>query len=122
MPHIDSEFTIAADPTDGGRLALYCKGTKPTSHKQQVIAGVDDMQLLYAVDGLDGHLQWRTANDITAATPVRAIGVCLQLSGERQQNAPGALDCQGAPITAPKSAGRAVRLARAIFRLRHAAG
>lgn len=118
----DTEYTIAAESTNDNRPALYCRGNQ-TVARQALVSGVDDLQVLYGIagaGGVAGSLRHVTADLVTAATPVLAVSVCLQLSGAGQPGPGTVLDCQGKPLPAGKTAGRTVRLARGTFMVRNA--
>jgi type IV pilus assembly protein PilW len=119
VPHIDSEYSVAGDPRDSGRNALYCRGDDA---KQSRMPGVDDLQVWFGVSDpdADGGLRYLQANALDVASRVLAVKLCIQASSETRSGPAAALDCNGLPIVGKKLAGRMVRLARGVFRVRHA--
>lgn len=116
---VDNEYLISPEPVNDNRPALYCQGNQ-TNHKQALVSGVDDLQLLYGIAGAAGTVRYVKADALTADTPVLMISVCLQLSGAGSSAAGTTADCNGKPLPAATTANRMVRLARAIFMVRNA--
>ncbi|MCZ2495479.1 hypothetical protein GN316_01800 [Xylophilus sp. Kf1] len=116
---IDNEYLIAAEPKNDNRPALYCRGHQNFA-RQALVSGVDDLQVLYAVAAPAGGLRYVTADAVGLATPVLAVSVCLQLFEVGVQGAGAMTDCHGKPLPAARTAGRMVRLARGVFKVRNA--
>lgn len=116
---VDNEYLIAPETANDNRSALYCHGNQ-ANNKQALISGVDDLQVLYGIAGSPGTVRYVKAGDVTAATQVLMLSVCLQLSGVGSVVAGTTADCDGKPLPATKTAGRMVRLARGIFMVRNA--
>lgn len=117
---IDSEFTIAPDPSDNRRNALYCKGPEAGATRQSLVSGVDDLQVSYGLEDASGNVRFVDASALSPASRVRVVSVCLQMSSQSRHGTPTALDCNGRPIAAARLSGRLIRLARGAFMLRNA--
>lgn len=119
--HLDAAFSIRPETGNGNRKALYCDPQGADGKPQAMVAGVDDLQVLYGILGPTGGLRYVNAGALTPATPVLSVSVCLQLSGDLPQGATGARDCRGNAIPPETSAGRRVLLARGVFKVRSGA-